>query len=397
VTDRIAVTGMAAWGCFGRGLPALIAALRKGTRTLGVLDRLPDSPWMKTRLAMVVPELRHALDPWPEAVRVAMDLAAEAAADAGLAGSDRSVRTAVVNGTMHGTEGQLEFARQRMAGNAPDPELLAESAAGTARAIARRLDARGPVVTVSTACSSGLNAIGQAARLVQSGEVHRAIAGGNDLVSVLTHAGFNSLAALSPSGCRPLDVDRDGITLGDGAAYVVLEREEDARRRGARSRGVVTGYAFAGEGYHATASDPDGVCAIRVLSAALAEDGAASELALVFAHATGTLANDANEVRAIQEVVRRASAPGPVDVCAMKSRFGHTLGAAGAIEAVAALACIGESFVPGTAALSRPVPHQPPLRIGGAIERTIPLALCSAFGFGGSIAALALRSSTGPG
>jgi 3-oxoacyl-[acyl-carrier-protein] synthase II len=347
---------------------------------------------MKSRLAMVVPELRAALDPWPQAVRIATELAAEATADAGLGRADRSVRTAVVNGTMHGTEGQLEFARQRVAGGTPDPNLIGQSAAETAHRIARRLEARGPVVTLSTACSSGLNAIGQGARLVQSGEVDRAIAGGNDLVNVLTMVGFNSLGALSPTGCRPLDVDRDGITLGDGAAYVVLEREEDALRRGAPTRGFVTGYAFAGEGYHATASDPEGVCAIRVLSAALAEDAAPSELALFVAHATGTPANDANEVRAMQQVLRRVSVAGPVDVCAMKSRFGHTLGAAGALEVVATLVCMGESFAPGTAALTRPVPHEPPLRIGGAIERRIPLALCSAFGFGGSIAALALRA-----
>jgi 3-oxoacyl-[acyl-carrier-protein] synthase II len=374
---------------------ALVDALRGDARGFRVFDRVPDSPWMKSRLAAVAREIRSdAPDPWPEAVRLAVEVAAEAVADARLdAAIDAgATRTAIVNGTMHGSEADLEFTRQRLAGD-PDPRLHGETAAATALRIARRVGARGPRLTVSTACSSGLNAIGQAARLVACGEIDRAVAGGNDMVNVLTHVGFNSLGALSPGGCRPLDVARDGITLGDGAAYVVLEREDDALRRNAPVRGVVAGYAYAGEGYHPTASDPEGACAVRTLTAALSEDASPRDLAWVAAHATGTPANDEAEVRAVQRVVAHLGIEGPVDVCALKSHLGHTLGAAGALETVAVLACMMHAFVPGTAGLARPVPHAPPLRIGPSAQpRRIPLALCSSFGFGGSVAALALRA-----
>jgi 3-oxoacyl-[acyl-carrier-protein] synthase II len=394
---RVAVTGMSAWSCFGRGVAALLGALRANGRGVRPVERFAtDSPWIRSRVAATAPDIEPSIDPWAQAVDIAVEVAAEAAAEARIDPSPAGRRRiAVVNGTMHSSEGQVEFARQRLSGKAPDPQLLAESAAGTARRIARRIGAGGPNVTVSTACSSGLNAIGQAARLVQGGQVEHAIAGGNDLVSVLPFLGFNALAALSPDGCRPLDLDRDGITLGDGAAYLAIEREETALRRGARILGFVAGYAFAGEGYHPTAADPEGACAVRVMSSALGEDQAPSELALVLAHATGTPAGDAAEVRAIQEVVRRLAVTGPVDVCAMKSHVGHTLGAAGALAAVAALACMAEGLVPGTAALVRPVPHEPPLRLRAEpAARRCPLSLCNAFGFGGSVAALALRAST---
>jgi 3-oxoacyl-(acyl-carrier-protein) synthase len=213
---RVAVTGIAAWSCFGRGTSAFATALQGNMTGASPITRFPtDSPWLRSRIAATGPGLLPSPNPWGQAVDIAVDIAADAVADAGLESSSGARRRlAVVNGTMHGSDAQMEFARQRLSGAVPDAELLAGSAAATGHRIARRLGARGPNVTVSTACSSGLNAIGQAARLVQSAQVDQAIAGGNDLVSVLTFLGFNALGALSRNGCRPLDVERDGITLG---------------------------------------------------------------------------------------------------------------------------------------------------------------------------------------
>jgi 3-oxoacyl-[acyl-carrier-protein] synthase II len=225
-----------------------------------------------------------------------------------------------------------------------------------------------------------------------------AVAGGNDLLSTISYYGFNGLALLSRDGCRPLDVARDGMSLGDGAGYVVLERASDAVARGAPVLGYVVGYACASEGHHPTAPDPEGSCPIRVMAAALGADRAPHELALVSTHGTGTPANDEVEVRAIQAVAKRFSLPGPVDVVSLKSRLGHTLGAAGALELVATLACMRAALSPGTAGLQTPVPHRSPLRLERAprsFEAPIPLALCNAFGFGGSVASVALRVAPG--
>ncbi len=390
---RIAVTGMSAWSCFGRGPDALLAALAAGRRGLGEQQREPGDRWMRTSLAMTAGDLPADEDPWEAAVHVAVQTAADAFAMAGVAGCAPS-RLAVANGTTQGSDAFAAFLRARIEGGRANPSSLAEGAFGPARRIAGRLGARGPVLTISTACSSGLNAIGQAARLLESRRVDCAVAGGVDLLSFLTWIGFNSLRALSPGGCRPLDEGRDGMSLGDGAAYVVLERLEDAERRGAPIRGVLTGYGCGADGFHATAPDPEGAGAIRVMRAALSSDASPADLTLVSAHGTGTPANDAAEVAAIQIVADELRAPGPVHVVALKSQLGHTLGAAGALEVVAALCCLERRLVPGTAGLSRPLAHRPPLVLPSApapLAAAAPLALCNSFGFGGAVAALALR------
>jgi len=396
----IAITGVGAWSCFGRGTEPILRALAHGRRGLGPLTRFDtDDPWLRTTVGMCAPGWRpgtgRAANAWSHALAEAEAAAATAATQAGLDSAPYSAsRVAVLGGTTHGSGGPLDYLRAARTG-APDPELLAWTAAELTRRVARVVGARGPSLALNTACSSGANAIGQAARLLSSGAIDCAVAGGADLVSLVTYLGFNSLAALSRTGCRPLDIDRDGLSLGDGAAFLVLEREADADRRGTRSLGYLTGYACAGEGFHPTAPDPEGRGARHVMRAALAGDGRPSELALVCAHGTGTPANDAAEVAAIGAVATEVDAPGPVRVFSLKATLGHTLGAAGALEAAVTLTAMRRGLVPGTPGLERPVEHEDRLRLDATPTRgeTPRLALCNSFGFGGSVAALCLRAA----
>lgn len=406
MSERIVMTGMSIWTCFGRATDPLLSALRSGETGYRPVRGMmfEGHPFFPTTEAMQVePEppcawegIRRAVD-WP--VVMATDTALDALASAAIPpGTYHRSRMGVLNGTSHGANhGLLEFIRQRVVeGREPDASLVASSAAWVARKIAALIDARGVNLTINTACSSGLNAIGTAAQLLQSHRIDCALAGGNDTFSLLSFAGFSSLRAVDPKGCRPFDINRQGMSLGDGAAYCVLERESDARRREARILAAITGYRSAGDGHHATAPDPEGKGAVEVMSRALAEDGHAEDLAFVSAHGTGTPANDSAELRAIAAVVKAFAIPGPIYVSSIKSQVGHALGAAGAMQVIATVACMHDRLVPGTIGLEVPLPHEPPLELPRVPRKAdIPLALCNSFGFGGSSASMCLRRIDG--
>jgi 3-oxoacyl-[acyl-carrier-protein] synthase II len=400
-SDNVVVTGISAWTCFGRGVAPLIDALSEGRTGLREMRRFPtEDPLLTTRTAMEADVSGELLDRgWRNHEALAafgLATAADAARDAALEpGTYPARRVAVMLGTSNGsTEGVTEVVRNRVAKAPADHALLATLSSWIAHLIARRIGARGPNLTIDTACSSGLNSIGQAFRLVATGRIDCALAGGVDLFSFLNYTGFNSLGALDPRGCRPFDAGRGGISLGDGAAFVVLERESAARQRGARVAGYLRGYASAGEGYHATAPDPHGRGALSVMSRALEMDGAPRDLRQVSAHGTGTPANDGAEMLAIEQLVRAHQISTPVFVYSIKSQLGHTLGAAGALQVVAALACLERHWVPGTIGLEAPIAHESPIELPSLpreIDDTGGIAICNAFGFGGSVASVALR------
>ncbi len=409
MTQRsIVITGMSAWTCFGRGVPRLIEAIREGRRAPRAVEGLTlpvSDPWFKTREAMQIrrpesigsrfaPGREVATDAhsWP--TRLAVETALDAVVDAGHPQRGYApARIAVCNGTSHGSNhGLLEYLRQEHVGESPEAALLADTPAIIAAELSTRLGACGLNLTFNTACSAGVNAIGQGLRLLERGLADCVLAGAHDTFSFLSYAGFTSLKALDPRGCRPFDEARAGLSLGDGAAYCVLERESAARARGARVLARVTGYGYAGEAYHPTAPDPEGDGAARVMAAALRTDPAPRELDLVSAHGTGTPANDAAELRAIERVIKERSIPGPVRVASLKSQTGHGLGAAGAIQLIAAVACLNHQVAPANVGLTRPIPHGPTVALPTAPSRSpLRLALCNAFGFGGSVASIAIR------
>ena len=403
--SAVVVTGMSAWTCFGRGVEPLVAAIASGHRELRPPNTLDVSdPWFaaKTAMPIDVPAAIHR--PYDgrtrdiDGQRWHAALAVETALDAVVhAGHPHrgwpAARVAVCSGTSHGSNhGLLEYLAQVHAGVDADAALLAEMPASIAFEIAAELGACGPALTFNTACSAGLNAIGQAYLLLRDGRADCAIAGGHDSFSYLSFAGFTSLRALDPAGCRPFDRDRAGLSLGDGAAYVVLEREDDARRRGAPILARIGGYGCTGDGYHATAPDPEGGGVLRAMQAALVGDPAPHQLGMVSAHGTGTPANDAAEACAIEKLAALVDASDPVAVFSLKSQTGHSLGAAGAIQTVAAIACMRAGLVPGTIGLASALPHGPRITLPNAPTRgRVVLALCNALGFAGSVASLSLR------
>jgi len=250
-------------------------------------------------------------------------------------------------------------------------------------AISMRYGLRGPNETICTACAASTHSISYAARLIKWGIIDAAATGGSESAATLTAmAGFRNMTALTNVGIsRPFDAERDGFVMGEGAAVLILEEWSHAEARGANIIGEILGSASNADAHHITAPSPGGVGAIACMNLALADAGiTASDIKQVNAHGTSTPLNDAAEAAAITEVFGANAVP----VVSTKGVTGHALGAAGALEATAALLSISHSLIPPTAnttTIGDDIDID--LVIGGPREWTPGPVISNNFGFGG--------------
>jgi 3-oxoacyl-[acyl-carrier-protein] synthase II len=388
---RVVVTGLGAMSPFGAGVKAYWAGLAAGTCAIRPLTLL-DAEGFRCRIAAEVPELAVGSPRRSRADRLALAAALEALEDAGLSSSDRA-DTALVVGAVGG--GMLEaeawyWARAR--GEQPPrgaAALRAMLPGSHAEALGHRLRLGGPRHTVVTACSSGAVAVAEAAELIADGAADVAIAGGVDGMTRMCFMGFNALKLLDPEPCRPFDRDRRGMSIGEGAAFVVLEAAERARARGARVYAELAGHGMTTDAFHVTAPEPEGEGMARAMRAALAAGGvSAGDVGYVNAHGTATPQNDRIEARAIGRVF----GSGRVLVSSTKSMIGHTMAAAGGLEAVATVLTLVHEVIPPTATLVNPDPEVtfdcvPRVAREAAVEH----AISNSFGFGGQNVTLLFR------
>ena len=305
-------------------------------------------------------------------------------------------RAIVSTGTSTGglLEGEEYYFRRLVRGRrrAPTSTVLQQPTSGPSDAVARIFRLGGGVVSNATACASSGAAIGIAADYLRSAHADVAVAGGSDALCRLTYSGFNVLQAVDPAPCSPFGATRKGITLGEGAGYLVLERWEDAVARGATILAEVAGYGASCDAHHPTAPAEDGHGAEAAMRAALAEARLPpSSIDYVNAHGTGTLLNDSAETKAII-----AALGASVPVSSSKSFFGHTLGASGAVEAVVTILALRNQLAPPTLRLHESA-EDCPLDYIPHTARPMPMrhALSNTFGFGGSNVALVFRSFEG--
>jgi 3-oxoacyl-[acyl-carrier-protein] synthase II len=275
------------------------------------------------------------------------------------------------------------------------PMFIADIAAGL---VSIRYNAKGPNYATVSACASGAHAVGNAYRSIQVDEADVMIAGGAEAtVTSMTIAGFAAMKALSErndsaeTASRPFDATRDGFVLGEGAGVLVLEELEHARRRGAEIIAEVVGFGQTADAYHITAPATGGEGAIRAMQMALRSAGASpEEVGYVNAHGTSTPANDLNETAAIKGALGDHAYE--IVVGSTKSMTGHTLGAAGGVEAVITALVCREGRIPPTINYSVPDPGcDLDYATSGAVERRVDLALSNSFGFGGHNVSLAIR------
>jgi len=269
------------------------------------------------------------------------------------------------------------------------PRTMANAAASM---VSMEFGLRGPAFTISTACSSSSHAIGLAGQMVRSGAAQMALAGGSEApFSYGLLKAWEALRVISPDTCRPFSRDRKGMILGEGAAMLVLEPLEAARARGARIHGELVGFGMSSDAHHITQPSADG--AALALRAALRDAELAPEaIGYINAHGTGTPGNDATETRAIRQVF--GAHADRIPVSSTKSLHGHTLGAAGALEAVTTLLALREGVLPPTANYTQPDPECDLDVVPNASRaQRVEYALSNSFAFGGLNAVLAFRGS----
>ncbi len=248
-----------------------------------------------------------------------------------------------------------------------------------------RIDA--PAQVIANACASGTNAIGHAFSTIRAGQYERVLAGGYDALSELVFVGFDSLQASTPEKCRPFDAKRSGMVLGEGAALLALEELESAQRRGAEILAEIVGYGISTDNHHLTQPNPDGSGPRRAMEQALAgADLTPGRIGYVNAHGTATVFNDAAEGKALEQMFD------DVPISSTKSMMGHSLGAAGAIEAIVSLLALQHQFLPPNINFRHPDPELPLNIIANqARQAELNCVLSNSFGFGGTNASIVLR------
>lgn len=246
-----------------------------------------------------------------------------------------------------------------------------------------------PCQIIANACASGTNAIGHAFTCIRSGRYERVLTGGYDAISELVFVGFDSLQASTPEKCRPFDRERTGMVLGEGAAILLLENLEAARSRGANILGEVIGYGISTDNYHLTQPDPSGIGPRRAMEDALqSAEIRAEDVHYINAHGTATPFNDAAEGKAIEQIF------GGVPVSSTKSMMGHSLGAAGAIEAVICLLALQHQFLPANINFrSRDVDVDLNIVANETRASSLETVLSNSFGFGGTNASILMQKA----
>lgn len=246
------------------------------------------------------------------------------------------------------------------------------------------------MTTLSTACSSAANAIIMGCNLIKTGRADIVVAGGSESLSKFHFNGFNSLMILDSQPCRPFDADRAGLNLGEGAAFVVLESEASARRRGATPLIRISGYGNACDAFHQTASSDNGEGAFRAMRQALETAGlTTTDIDYINAHGTATPNNDVSEGTALQRIFGEAVPP----VSSTKSFTGHTTSASGSIEAVVCELALTHGFIPANLGWTKQIPGGITPTPGKA-EADLRHVMCNSFGFGGNDSSLVLSKVT---
>jgi 3-oxoacyl-[acyl-carrier-protein] synthase-1/3-oxoacyl-[acyl-carrier-protein] synthase II len=325
--------------------------------------------------------------------RFALTAAEEALDNAGLNRKMfRDKRVGVCIGTTVGSSMNNEnFYRDYRSSGRPHMDAITRFLnSNPAKVIAKQYGVSGPCQTIVNACSSGTDAIGLGASWIRSGICDVVIAGGADELCRVTYNGFISLMITDESPCKPFDATRKGLNLGEGAAMLVLESKAFCRRRNQAPHAMLLSYGSACDAYHLTAPAPDG----RGLKQAIATAMAASQesvdhMAFINAHGTGTPDNDRIESQILNELLAG------VPFLSTKGYTGHTLGAAGAIEAAFTIACLEAGKIPASAGFATPDPDLPATPVPQETPVTGTIAISQSLAFGGNNAVIIFEKGVG--
>ncbi len=394
---RIVVTGMGMITAIGNNVAENLDALISGKHGIGAIQHLETSlkgelpvgeiPFSNDELAAMagVPDPEY----YTRTALLGL-IAAKQAFDEGIGdhGDPDPLRTALVSSTTVGGMDKTErFYLDYIDNDRFSRFVHTHNCADSTMKIASQLGLRHFNTTISTACSSSLNAIMFGARLIRHGLADRVVAGGADALSKFTLNGFNTLMILDKGHCRPLDASRTGLNLGEGAAYVVLEKEESAKEQNKDILGVITGYANANDAFHQTASSPEGYGPYLSMKEAMDMSGLdTGEISYINAHGTGTDNNDLTEGLAIERIFGKNIPP----VSSTKPYTGHTLAAAGALETIYSLLAIQEGIIFPNLNFKERIPELSFTPVTKLTEAELQHVVTNSFGFGGNDSTLIL-------
>ncbi|MBE0595805.1 MAG: beta-ketoacyl-ACP synthase II [Desulfuromonadales bacterium] len=406
---RVVVTGVGVVSALGTGVEKNWTALMQGQSGIGPITRF-DASSLPTQIAGEVrdfdPELyidKKEIKKMDLFIQFALGAAELAMQDSGLQITEENAeRVGVLVGAGLGGLPAIERYHQAMLDGGYKklspffiPMLIINLAPGH---ISIKYGAKGPNISSVSACATGTHSIGDAFRMIQRGDADAMIAGGTEsTITPLGVAGFNVMKALSTrnddptAASRPFEKNRDGFVMAEGAGIVILEEYESAKKRGAKIYAEVCGYGLTGDAYHLTAPAPNGEGAARCIKMALTTAGVnPEEVDYINAHGTSTHFNDLYETMAIKTVL------GPhahkVMISSTKSMTGHTLGAAGGVEAVYSVLAMERGAVPPTINYQEPDPECDLDYVPNeARQAPVRIALSNSFGFGGTNATLLFR------
>lgn len=397
--ERVVVTGVAVSCALGNRTDEVWKAVRDGESGIRLTQRLDVSKLtcQYSGEAGDVPlPPRKPKGRADRATRLALAAAQEAVESARLdTGSLDQYRFGVALGTSVGglDEGE-QFHWQLLAGGAAATRphhLLTYPLYTAADAISSAYQAKGPKVVISNACAAGANSIGYAMDAIRNGRSDVMLAGGVDVLDILSLAGFDSLKALDSQPCAPYSRS-NGLNIGEGAAVLVLEAESVATARGAVPLAYLRGYALSSDAHHATAPDPAGSGARRAMQRALAQGGLGpADVDYINGHGTGTPANDSAETKAVDALF--GTAP---PMSSTKSQIGHTLGAAGAIEAAVCVLALRDGALPPTINVADDMPPRRDIVPKTSRPADADVIVSNSFAFGGNNCALVLGRHPGP-
>ncbi len=396
---RIVITGIGAVTPLGENLPDSWDALIAGRDAQAALDLFDTSGCRCHHAASAsLPPLpgcsTKALSRLARASRLAIPAAREALAQAGLLQPDGTSRLTELPFSVATTAGGMafgeDFLRHILAQKRT--HLFSEAARYLPQQqvldIQQALGFSGHSVVLANACASGANAIGHGADLITTGMADCVLVGGFEALTELVFVGFDCLQATSTDRCRPFDLNRSGLLLGEAAAFLVLESESHAHARGVAPLCELSGYGHTTDFFHLTQPQPEGAALIEVMRAAAANaDIHPADLGYINAHGTATPVNDGTEAKAYAAFLGEAL--GTTRISSTKSAIGHTLGAAGSIEALFAIQALRTGDLPPQLNLQNPIPEIAPALV--TVRTSLPgirHTMSVNLGFGGSNAAL---------
>jgi 3-oxoacyl-[acyl-carrier-protein] synthase II len=407
MSRSVVVTGWGAVTPLGENFPATWSALIAGDDADAPLELFETRGCRSHRAASArLPALSDlpakTISRFARASRLAIPAAREALASAGLLDAEGRSLLAELPLSVTTTAGGMalgeDFLRRVLARGRT--QLLSRASRYLPQQqvldLQQALGFAGHSMIIANACASGANAIGHAADMISTGAADCVLAGGFEALTELVFDGFDCLQATSTDRCRPFDLNRSGLLLGEGAAFLVLESAGHAHERGAAALCHLTGYGHTTDFFHLTQPQPDGVALVEVMRAAAAQAGVTpAQIGYINAHGTATPANDGVEARAYGTFLGEAL--GPTRISSTKAAIGHTLGGAGAIEALFAIEALRTGGLPPQLNLQKPIPEIASALVRpGESSSDLQHVMSVNLGFGGSNAALVFSRNSTP-